>query len=406
MINDNIIDILPMLPMQTLIYAKSLHTYSDLDIVKCDMTFSRPIDIIRLKKAWSNVVKNNEILRTSFRLTSNYNFVQIIYRDAIYDSFTIIDKNEDDFSVDICKPIRLFFKTEEKCNISIYYHIILMDGWSFNLMLRELFQNYLEDRDISQYKNQLYIETISNLYKNMLRKSYHIVKSFEGTCNFPCSIINCKEREKRVLKIDIDINIWNAMVVWCVNKSISMAIYFYFCWAILLKNHCKREKVYFGITASGRNAVRVNDVYGLFINTFPVQVSFEKDDIQTTLNELKHDVFRILENEAYDMNKHCEEYCRFDTLVVFENHPVEETIKFLESQLYLSSYNFDEGAKYTLVFGILPHKKQFTIQYSGNSFSDEEISNLASELLNTFKVIISCQEIYLSDLFSTNDSQK
>lgn len=405
MINEDIIDILPMLPIQSLIYAKSLHSYSDLDIVKCDMIFSRPIDLKRLKKAWSNVVKNNEILRISFRLTSNNNFIQIIYKDVIYDSFTVIDKKADDFSVDICRPIRLFVENEERCKVSIYYHIILMDGWSFNLMLRELFQNYLEDRVISQYKDQQYIETISDLYKNKLRKSYQKIISFEGTCNFPCCKNNyCEKREKKLLKKDIDV--WSEIVLWCANKSISMAIFFYFCWAVLLKKHCSRKKVYFGIATSGRNAVRRNDVYGLFINTFPVQVNFDKEDIQTMLNELKHAIFCILENDVYDINKHCEEYCCFDTLVVFENHPVDETIKFLESQLYLSSYNLDEGAEYTLVFGILPHKKQFTIQYSGNNFSNEQISNLSSELLNIFKKVILCQELRLSDLFSTTDSRK
>ena len=106
-------------------------------------------------------------------------------------------------------------------------------------------------------------------------------------------------------------------------------------WGIVLQRYTQQDTVVFGATVAGRPATLagVEDILGLFINTLPVPVS--RNPAQTVsayLQALQRTNLRLREQEhaaLSDIQRWAGSSGRplFDSIVVFENYPVDETLK-------------------------------------------------------------------------------
>ncbi|HEX2094716.1 MAG TPA: amino acid adenylation domain-containing protein, partial [Longimicrobiaceae bacterium] len=104
-------------------------------------------------------------------------------------------------------------------------------------------------------------------------------------------------------------------------------------WALLLSRYADEDDVVFGATVSGRPAELpgVEEMVGLFINTLPVRVRVEEEaKLESWLGALQEEQVRAREYEyspLVEVQKWSEVpagEALFESLVVFENYPVEE----------------------------------------------------------------------------------
>ncbi|GKT02446.1 amino acid adenylation domain-containing protein [Acidovorax sp. SUPP3434] len=109
-------------------------------------------------------------------------------------------------------------------------------------------------------------------------------------------------------------------------------------WALLLQQHTGKERVLFGSTVAGRPAQLqgVEEMMGLFINTIPVPVAAPGwQSVGDYLREVQQTNMRVREYEHVslaDIQRWSGSGGRplFDSIIVFENLPMDETLRSLE----------------------------------------------------------------------------
>jgi amino acid adenylation domain-containing protein len=102
-------------------------------------------------------------------------------------------------------------------------------------------------------------------------------------------------------------------------------------WALLLARHSRREEVLFGVTISGRppDLPGVETMLGLFINTLPLRVDVRDAPLSEWLARLQQQLVELQQFEAsplYEVQRAAAlapGAPLFESLVVFENYPVE-----------------------------------------------------------------------------------
>ncbi len=109
-------------------------------------------------------------------------------------------------------------------------------------------------------------------------------------------------------------------------------------WALLLQQHTGKDRVLFGATVAGRPAQipGVEEMMGLFINTVPIPVAPRKgQSVGGYLREVQQTNTRLREYEHValaDIQRWGGSGGRplFDSIIVFENMPMDETLRSLE----------------------------------------------------------------------------
>ncbi|MES2259415.1 MAG: amino acid adenylation domain-containing protein [Pseudomonadota bacterium] len=111
-------------------------------------------------------------------------------------------------------------------------------------------------------------------------------------------------------------------------------------WALLLNRYTGQETVCFGATTSGRPAdlAGAERMQGLFINTLPVVCRIDADartgDWLRSLQALNLEVREHEHTPLYDIQRWAGQGGQglFDSLLVFENHPVDEALKAVQGE--------------------------------------------------------------------------
>ncbi|KAF0809374.1 peptide synthase [Alcanivorax sp. S71-1-4] len=106
-------------------------------------------------------------------------------------------------------------------------------------------------------------------------------------------------------------------------------------WALVLQGCCQREHVMFGATVAGRPAALpgAQEMVGLFINTLPVPVNTApQQTVGDYLRTVQHTNLQLREFEysaLADVQRWAGAAGRplFDSILVFENHPLDEALR-------------------------------------------------------------------------------
>ena len=165
-------------------------------------------------------------------------------------------------------------------------------------------------------------------------------------------------------------------------------------WALLLQRYSGEEKVLFGATVSGRPAALpgVEQMVGLFINTVPVAVEVDGDaPLADWLRQLQQ---RQAEAQEYSYLT-LPEIQRwssipsgtpfFESLLVFENYPVESTVLEQGQELF-KGVSSHEQTNYPLTVSSVPRSEaggtglHFDISYDTRRFDGGSIVRMMGHL--------------------------
>ena len=172
-------------------------------------------------------------------------------------------------------------------------------------------------------------------------------------------------------------------------------------WAYLLHCYSGDQLVVFGETVSGRppEINGVENMVGLFINSLPVPVKIEPEqEIGTWLRALHEDSIDRNEYGFLSLseiqhlsslaNSSSGERNLFDSLVVFENYPVDQEIQKIitGSGLNVVDIHNEEQTNYALTLMVLPERTElngklsFELGYHSGGFEDVTITRILGHL--------------------------
>ncbi|MET0794459.1 MAG: amino acid adenylation domain-containing protein, partial [Polyangiaceae bacterium] len=169
-------------------------------------------------------------------------------------------------------------------------------------------------------------------------------------------------------------------------------------WALLLQRYTGKDCVVFGATVSGRPPIvpRVEEMMGLFINTVPVPVS--KASAQTIGDYLRTVQDTNLQVREYeyaplaDIQRWLGVAGRplFDSIIVFENHPIDRALRSMERfGIEFASPEAEGLTGYAMDLQVVAEDElQIEYCYGRRDFDDAFASELRAQMEHLLREIV------------------
>ncbi|WP_432760418.1 amino acid adenylation domain-containing protein [Pseudomonas entomophila] len=352
-------DIYPLSPMQQ---GMLFHTQdgNDADLYINQISVAvQGLDVARFEAAWNQVIARHEILRTGFHASASLaqplQFVQRQAslplreldwrdRDITADALAAVAAAECAAGFDLLHPpltrITLVRTAEDAHQLIWTSHHILMDGWSNSRLLGEVFQAYAghalparqgQYRDYIQWLQAQSAEAneafwrarLADLEGPTLLAGSLAPQPAPGLSGHGALYLKWDEAATARLKAQAQ------RLRVTANTLVQAA------WLLLLQRYTGQRTPCFGAVVAGRPAslAGADEMLGLFINTLPiVQTPDPRQSLEQWLQQLQAYNLEARDHEQTalaDIQRWSGQggQALFDSIVVFENYPVDERLK-------------------------------------------------------------------------------
>ncbi len=446
--SDNIEDIYPLSPLQQGMLFHTLYDpESEVYFEQLSCTLRGALDTDALRRSWQSVIDRHTILRTGFFWERRDKPLQVVRRKANLpwqqqdwrglstleqqDRFKAYLEADRICGFELSKAplmrVALFQLSEETHYLVWSHHHILLDGWSVSLVMNEVFALYgafSQGKEIDLGRSHPYRDYIGWLLKQDMSKAESFwrqaLKGFrEPTplmvsptrANLPDEKESYGEQETDLShEATTDLQLLANRYHLTLNTLVQGA------WALLLGRYCGEQDVLFGSVVSGRptSLDGVETMTGLFLNTLPVRVRISPD--QSALSWLKQLQEQQVELRQYEYSPLMEvqgwsEVPRgrplFESLLVFENYPVEDSLEHDNANLKVEITDLFERANYPLTLFATPGDRlSLQIFYDCHRFDASVIRRMLEHLRSLLEVIAGNPEQRLCDLSLLTQSER
>ncbi|MEP6515210.1 non-ribosomal peptide synthetase [Microcoleus vaginatus] len=435
----NVEDFYPLSPMQQGMLFHTLYSpNSGVYFEQLTCTLRKLANAQAFKQAWQHVTDRHPILRTSFVWEGLKEPVQVVYRQvqlpweecdwqglapaAQQQQLETFLKSDRERGFDMRQP-PLMRMTLIKLAKDTYYfiwshHHLLLDGWSNPAILTEVFDFYqaeLNGEQLSLPRPRPYRDYIVWIQQQNLSEAESFWRQrLQGfTAPTPMPIERgfggaAGEESDREQQILLSVATTAALRSLARQQQLTLNTLVQGAWGLLLSRYSGEEDVIFGTVVSGRppDLAGVESMVGLFVNTQPARVKIRpKDSLLSWLKQLQD---RQIEARQYEYSPLVEvqrwsEVPRglplFDTLVVFENYPLESSLQKRVQNLEIESVLSFEKTNYALTLTVVPGEElALKIGYSSNRFEDSAIARMLGHLQTLLEGMTANPERKLSEL--------
>ncbi|AVH65365.1 non-ribosomal peptide synthetase [Nostoc sp. 'Peltigera membranacea cyanobiont' N6] len=379
------------------------------------------------EQAWQQVVQRHSALRTLFVWKNRKQPVQVVRRQVNLPwinrdlrllsteeqqtqiiSFLNTDK-EQSFELDKAPLMRfvLFQLADETYHFIWSFHHILLDGWSWPILFKEIFAFY----DSINNNQQLYLTPTRSYrdYINWLQQQdlssaeEFWRRTLEGfTASTPLVVEQAvgqiaHQQTTNIRHQHLSAEATATLKSFAQQHHLTVSTLVQAGWALLLSRYSGESDVVFGATVSGRphNLSGVESIVGLFINTLPVRIKIpETADLLPWLVQLQQE---HIEREQYSYTSLVDiqgvsEIPRnqplFESIVVFENYPVNATLQALPGNLRIADRQALGETNYPLTVVAIPGDELvIKINYDRDRFDADTIDRMIGHLLTLLQGI-------------------
>ncbi|WP_416212277.1 non-ribosomal peptide synthase/polyketide synthase [Nostoc sp. DedSLP03] len=442
----NIEDIYPLSPMQEGMLFESLYAPDSgvyFEQITCILTGN--LDVKTFEQAWQQVVARHPVFRTAFLWESLSQPVQVVYRQVpvTVDTYdwrelsaqeqqqqleTFLDSDrQQGFQLSQAPLMHLHLIQLDRNTYQFVWshHHLLLDGWSSPLVFKDLFEFY---QAISQGKSLPNIGTLG--YRNYIawlqQQDRDLAQRFwrqklQGfTTPTPLTVDKRLSVEQhssyREQQIDLTVPATAAVMSFVRQHQLTMSNLVQATWGLLLSRYSQETDVVFGATVSGRppELVGVESIVGLFINTLPVRVQIsEKTELLGLLKDLQA---QQIESEQFSYSSLVEIQglsdiprgtSLFESIVVFENYPVDTAVLQGNSDFSLSNFRWIEQTNYPVTVLVSPGEQlSLRVMYDASRFEDGTISRMLGHFVTMLEAIATNPVQRISQLPMLTESEQ
>lgn len=306
------------------------------------------LDVGKLKNAIRTAAGKHDILKTKlyssrkgifYQLLMSSMDIEIKYEEMtdhqakleklLADQYKIIDIENNRLN-----GFMIIKLAENEYQLIWTFHHIIMDGWSYSMVINDIFDSYHSITPSSSLSTSFkkYVEYMKDYTSNKELRDYWAGK-LEGVRSSVPSLTGVLEVEGYIensyLKV-LDEELSDSIQRFCQEYKITMNTFFLTIWLTTLKEIKGTDNVCCGVVTSGRNipVQNIEVMVGPFINTVPFikHISQEKTYMEL-LDEVQKE---FLELSAYENTPLSEIYewanmkdHLFDSLYAFENYPMQ-----------------------------------------------------------------------------------
>lgn len=273
------------------------------------------------ERAVNHVIRNNESLRSVIELDfsdipqqvalKNYQ-LKVRYKDLSNDSLETINLAIDNFlkedqqtlfelSKEVPLRLTLLKKAEQQYQLVWTFHHILIDGWCIDILIEEL-MNYLTNQIVYKELQTTGKPSLVNYHRWLSQQS--TAKALEFWNDYLASY---NQQDIFFSKEQVEINrkelnfVIPDVLMGNVHKKLAElrmtpASLFQALWAIVVGKYYGKKDLLMGVIVSGRSSkvIGIEKMVGLFINTLPVRVKFDKNiTLFSMIKQIQEDIVKI-----------------------------------------------------------------------------------------------------------------
>ncbi|MDS0808564.1 non-ribosomal peptide synthetase, partial [Burkholderia cenocepacia] len=389
-------DVYPLSPMQQGILFHALFAPGHASYVNQLVATATALDADRLAAAFDASIARHDILRTSV-MPDEAAPLQCVHRharmpveqldwrtrgdtlDADFDAWLAADRTRGfDWREPPLMRLTLIRVTDDAWRVVWTRHHVLLDGWSTARLLADVLRDYRDPDAVSPFASRpalRYRDFIAWLGTRDRDADEHFWTGRLARLDAPTLIAeraaDRAEAEMATWRATLDADTMTRVAQTARALKLTVNTLVQGAWALALQRMTHQPAVAFGATVAGRPdaLADVDSVLGLFINTLPVITAPAP---QQRAADWLHTLQR--ENAAAAEHAHTpladiQRWARgsggalFDTLVVFENYPVDESVRDADPRaLALSGVRSIEATDFALTL-VIESGAELTIDY-------------------------------------------
>ncbi|SOD20611.1 non-ribosomal peptide synthetase [Nitrosomonas ureae] len=426
-------DLYPLSPMQTGMLFHSVFDADEdvyLNQLRADVEH---LDVERFKAAWQAAIDRHEILRTGFvqegktplqwvAKTAELPFVVHDWRDLNPHSqatwqqdLDALARSEHILGIDLTKPplvrIVIVRLADNRYHVIMTIHHLLLDGWSTSQLMGEVLRQYSgETLSSPRARYRDFIEWLNGRDQNKSEIYWH---ERLHDITEPTRLANVISMPVRNIGYQeyvhpLDRAIGNKLIHFAKRERITVNTLLQAGWALLLGHYTGQQVVTFGVTVAGRpsDLLAADHILGLFINTLPVSVELWPElTVGSWLRDLQAQNLASREHEhtpLYEIQRWGGQSGQglFDSILVFENYPIDETFKqYTPGGLIFSDVRGLEATNYPMTVSVIESEGlSLHYGYDRQFFSEITVTRIATQIEQLLEKITHGENKCLHDI--------
>ena len=410
----NVEDVYPLSPIQEGMLFHTLNEpNSGIYFNQYHCILSGDIDVGKYKQAWKLIVERHQALRTAFIWEGLDEPLQIVRSkidlnwkeedwtglssNEFNDGFESFMKNdrESGFNIEQAPLMRftLIKQTDKSYQFVWSFHHIISDGWSTRTILKEVLDTYdafCQEQQLLLIDRRPYRDYIAWLQQQNFSKAEIFWKKMLKGFSAPTSLGNVTSRTLEnghgEMEMLLSQKMTDELRKFARTNRLTLNTLFQGAWAVLLSRYSNESEVVFGATVSARpmDLKGAEEMIGLFINTLPVKVRIDNEtpvlSLLTGLQEQQIEM-RQFEYSPLVEVKRCSDVPGgqnlFNSIVVFENFPIDKAPVEKLKKLKISDVRYREQSNYPIAILAVPGTRlQLIINYDRNLFREDTVNRI------------------------------
>ncbi|RAJ72775.1 natural product biosynthesis luciferase-like monooxygenase protein [Chitinophaga dinghuensis] len=390
--------------------------------------FEGRLQIDALERALNKLIARYEILRTYFRDDEQGEIKQFILGESAVDfhinQYDLRKEPDADGQVkamiqeELVRPFDLrtapllrtclFQLSDDKWIFTYVMHHIISDGWSMDILIRELMYCYnafiqhqepdmkplpIQYKEYAAWQHEQLESVVRGSHRNYWMKQFEgelPVLNLIGDFSRPALKTYRGSAVGRRINKDITRSIkeLNQEAGTTLFMGLLSAVY------ILLYRYTGQQDLIIGTPVAGRDHIDLEDQIGLFLNTLALRTSFDgQDSYLSMLEKVKQVTLAAYEHQLYPFDRLVDDLHLkrdtgrsplFDVMMILQNARVKGNNKQQFGDVMVSSYDRGEHAvsKFDLTFDFIEvgDELQASIEYNSDIFSRDTAAQLLLHL--------------------------
>ena len=413
-------DLYPLSPMQRLFYSMEA-AQSRLGFEQWRYTLHGPLEVEALKHAWEQVIRRHTILRTAFIAEGLQEPLQVVLRRAQFpwtehdwralspaaqeEGLTSTLQADRELGFDLATPplirLTLIRTTEDTYHFIWSTHHLLIDGWSWSLIFKDLSAFYDASQrgqkdqlgDVCPYRN--YIAWLQEKSESDSESFWR--RQLEGV-TAPTSLPISHRQPETISEPEVfgeehaKLPTSTTLMLQSLSRThqLTMNTVIQGIWALLLSRYSGVRDVLFGAAFSGRSpeVSGIETMVGPCVNNIPVRVRIRPEaQLLAWLKYLQKEQFCASEHQ-YSSLLQIQGWSEipwrlrlFESLLVFQNYVVDDATHRLGSLVEIRTVAVPETTNYPITVTVVPGAELLLrILYHREQFSSESISSVLRDL--------------------------
>lgn len=391
----NVEDIYALAPLQRLMLTHAIaHPASEFLVEQFQCRIQGPLEVDRLQAAWDAVVARHPLLRACFAWEGLKQPVQVIRQNvaASIHCTDIRDKQERDGSAEAeslfledrrhgfdlrrapLHRLHVVRTAQQQWRLAWTCHHLILDGWSLGIVLSELFGNYAAlERDMrpGTTPQRGFRDYLAWLERQPADERDEAWRALLAACPpLPSLPLDAEridsessESSSGTHECQLTVEQTASLAQLAAAQRVGLATIVEAAWAILLSCYAEQDDLIWGVAVAGRPSElpQLEDAVGPFMNNMPRRALLSGDRSIAS-------VFRQIAKEQSELQPHestpLGEIVRaaglpagrrlFETLVVFENYPIQRALATQLGGLVIDDIHGSTSANYLLSLIVLP----------------------------------------------------